>query len=174
MIRRKLIHQTVAELLNQAGITTPSVDVKAIAALKGVIVVEEPNNDDFSGFLFRSSDAPPVIGLNSNNPLTRKRFTIAHELAHLLLHSTSGVHVDEIVVQMRDRKASEGVDEREMEANRFAAELLMPQKFLEEDIQSMGRIHADDEEAIARLAKRYGVSKQAMAIRLSSLKLVWM
>ena len=61
-----------------------------------------------------------------------------------------------------------------MNANRFAAELLMPQKFLEEDIQSMGRIHADDEEAIARLAKRYGVSKQAMAIRLSSLKLVWM
>lgn len=112
--------------------------------------------------------------MNSNHPPTRKRFTIAHELAHLLLHSTSGVHVDEMVVQMRDRKTSEGVDEHEMEANRFAAELLMPQKFLEDDLQSMGRIHADDEEAIAILAKRYGVSKQAMAIRLSSLKLVWM
>lgn len=174
MIRRKLIYQTVTDLLNQSGINEPAVDVKAIAESKGAIVVEEPNDDDFSGFLFRSSDAPPVIGLNSNHPATRKRFTVAHELAHLLLHSTSGLHVDEIVVKMRDRKASEGTDEYEMEANRFAAELLMPQKFLEEDIQSMGIIHADDDEAIARLAKRYCVSKQAMAIRLSSLKLVWM
>ena len=151
------------------------VDVKAIALLQGSIVVEEPNDEtDFSGFLFKSNDSPPIIGVNSRHAPSRKRFTIAHELGHLLLHAQSGVHVDEAVVQMRDRKASEGTDEQEMEANRFAAELLMPRRFLEEDLQSMGAIHADSEQAITGLAKRYGVSPQAMAIRLSSLKLVWM
>lgn len=175
MIRRKLIRQTVSSLLNEAGVSAPIVDVKAIAQMKGALVVEEPiEKADFSGFLYRTSGSPPIIGVNSKHSLSRKRFTIAHELGHMLLHPTNGVHVDEAVIQMRDSRASEGTDEQEIESNRFAAELLMPREFLEADFQTMGAIHADDEDAMARLAKRYGVSPQAMAIRLSSLELVWM
>lgn len=174
VIRHKLIQQTVASLLEQAGITSPGFDVRYLAEKKGAIVVEEPNDSDFSGFLFRSSDSPPVIGVNSNHAPNRKRFTIAHELGHLLLHSKSGVHVDQAIVMMRDSRASAGVDEDEIEANRFAAELLMPRDFVEADLEALGPIHADDERAIANLAKKYRVSPQAMAIRLSSLHLVWM
>lgn len=174
MIRHKVIQQTVTMLLNEANISEPPVDVTSIAEMKGAIVVQESNDDDFSGFLFRASDSPPIIGVNSNHPLTRKRFTTAHELAHLLLHPKNGVHVDEAIVQMRDSRASAGVDEEEMEANRFAAELLMPRTFLEADLKSLGSIYADDERAIANLAKKYRVSPQAMAIRLSSLELVLM
>jgi Zn-dependent peptidase ImmA (M78 family) len=174
MIRNKLIQQTVSTLLEEAGISEPGLDVKRIAENRGAIVVEEPNENDFSGFLFRSSDSSPIIGVNANHAPTRKRFTIAHELGHLLLHSKSGVHVDQAIVQMRDATASAGVDEDEMEANRFAAELLMPRSFLERDLEALGPIHADDERAIASLAKKYRVSPQAMAIRLSALKLVWM
>lgn len=174
MIRHKLIQQTVAALLDGNGITYPGFDVKYLAERRGAIVVEEPSENNFSGFLFRSPDSAPVIGVNSHHPPTRKRFTIAHELGHLLLHSKSGVHVDEAVVQMRDARASAGVDEEEMEANRFAAELLMPRSFLEEDLVALGTIFADDERAIASLAKRYKVSTQAMAIRLSVLNLIVM
>ena len=174
MIRHKLIQQTVSTLLEEAGISEPGFDVKHIAKNQGAIVVEEPNENDFSGFLFRSSDSAPIIGVNSNHAPTRKRFTIAHELGHLLLHPKSGVHVDQAIVQMRDARASAGVDEDEMEANRFAAELLMPRNFLEADLEALGPIYADDERAIASLARKYRVSPQAMAIRLSTLNLVWM
>lgn len=75
---------------------------------------------------------------------------------------------------MRDARTSAGVDDDEIEANRFAAELLMPRDFLEADLRALGPIYLDDERAIANLAKKYRVSPQAMAIRLSSLRLVWM
>lgn len=174
VIRHKLIQQTVTTLLNECGVLDAPVNVTAIAESKGAIVVQEANEDDFSGFLFRSSDSAPIIGVNAKHPPTRRRFTIAHELAHLVLHPKSGVHVDEGVFQMRDARASAGTDEEEVEANRFAAELLMPRSFLEADIEALGSIYLDDEKTIANLAKRYRVSSQSMAIRLSSLGLVRM
>lgn len=175
MIRRKLIASTVRQLLSEMDITHPPVDVRMIAERKGAIVVDEPLEDQsFSGFLYRRSDARPVIGTNSNHPITRKRFTIAHELAHMLIHPKTGVHLDQVVVQMRDSKSSMGMDEEEMEANRLAAELLMPESFLATDIAAMGTVHADDSQAIEILADKYEVSVQAMTIRLSALGLICM
>ncbi|MGC3992000.1 MAG: ImmA/IrrE family metallo-endopeptidase [Chthoniobacteraceae bacterium] len=171
MIHRKIIRRKAFELLESACGLGPSVDVRALAVFSGVKVVEEPiEKDDFSGFLFRPKDGPPVIGVKARHAVTRKRFTIAHELGHFILHSTEEVHVDEAVLQMRDSRASEGVYVKEIEANFFAAELLMPQDFLERDVARLD-LHADDDKAIALLAKRYVVSPQAMAIRLSSLEL---
>ena len=60
------------------------------------------------------------------------------------------------------------VDDGEIEANQFAAELLMPVEFLERDIRKIPDELAFDE-AIRRLAAQYEVSAQAMTIRLSSL-----
>lgn len=174
MIRRKLISETVSSLLNSAGITHPAVNVKAIAHAQGALLVEEPNDEKTSGFIFRAAGSPPVIGVNSIHPITRKRFTLAHELGHLLLHIKNGIHIDYAIVKMRDSKTSEGIDEEEIEANRFAAELLMPWEFLKADIEVSGLIHADDGISIARLAKKYDVSVQAMTIRLTSLNMFWM
>ena len=55
-----------------------------------------------------------------------------------------------------------------MEANRFAAELLMPIEFLQADLEKSEFDLADDSE-LQTLAKRYGVSLQALAIRLNGL-----
>ncbi len=173
MIRKKLISQTVTRLLDAGGVQGPAVDVTALAQSEGVIVVAEPEANDFSGFLYQSGNSAPIIGVNSKHPPNRRRFTIAHELGHLLLHSKSGVHLDQAVVQMRSEKAGAGTDEHEIEANRFAAELLMPGQFLQKDLAALGEINADDEKVVAELAKRYGVSSQAMAIRLSTLGLIW-
>src|SRR4051794_27355690 len=98
MIRKKLISETVARLLDSGGITGPAVDVAALAESEGALVVAEPEPNDFSGFLYQSGNSAPVIGVNSKHPLNRRRFTIAHELGHLLLHSKRGVHLDEAVV----------------------------------------------------------------------------
>ena len=174
MIRRKLIRETATDLLNQAGITAPPVNIERLAKSRGVVVIQEPNENDTSGFLYRAPGVPPIIGVNSKHHQLRRRFTIAHELGHLLLHSKTELHVDRSVVKMRDRRASEGTDDEEMEANRFAAELLMPESFLQADLEELGHVSADDEQIIRKLAKKYQVSQQAMAIRLTSLNLVWM
>jgi Zn-dependent peptidase ImmA (M78 family) len=174
MIRRKLIKDEANALLEKAGITRPPVDVERLAINQGAVVINEPNDSDTSGFLFQTPGNRPVIGVNSKHPVSRRRFTIAHELGHLILHTKKELHVDRAVVKMRDLRASEGLDHDEIEANRFAAEILMPLGFLEADLKALGPVNADDEVTIRKLAKIYGVSQQAMTIRLTSLKLVWM
>lgn len=173
MIRHKLINTAVSDLLREAGITSAPINVRALAERLGAIVVEEPLEDaDFSGFLYTTRTSPPVIGVNSTHPPTRKRFTMAHELGHLILHPKDGIHMDEAVIQRRDEKASEGTNDEEIEANRFAAELLMPRDFLESDIARMGKFVVDDDNQIQALACDYEVSVQAMTIRLNTLGLL--
>ena len=101
-----------------------------------------------------------------------------HELGHFFLHDEQGqgeVHVDrtrQFQIKLRGPASSQGVDEEEVEANLFAAELLMPTTFLERDVAQDGFDLSDDDEAVAKLAKRYGVSAQAMSIRLAYLGLI--
>ncbi len=68
----------------------------------------------------------------------------------------------------RDVRSSHAVDVDEMEANGFAAELLMPTAMLERDLEGKDPDYEDDE-LTRRLANRYKVSLQAMAVRLATL-----
>jgi len=67
----------------------------------------------------------------------------------------------------RDEKSSEGSDRREIEANHFAACLLMPEELVELEIEKLGRDL--DESDIETLAQIFEVSPIAMSIRLSAL-----
>jgi len=60
-------------------------------------------------------------------------------------------------------------DPKEIDANQFAAELLMPKSFLLSDFSGM---KGDQEDIVVRLAKRYKVSRQAMEYRLANLGLL--
>ena len=60
-------------------------DVEAIAEKLGAEVIFDKLGDDVSGLLVREADRV-VIGVNDAHPETRQRFTIAHELGHLVLH----------------------------------------------------------------------------------------
>lgn len=172
-IRRKLIREKATQLLDKAGVRGPQVDIERIARDQGTQIQKRPVEDDVSGFLFRDNNlGSAVIGVNSRQHKNRQRFTVAHELGHLLLHSQSGVHVDHhFQVKNRDGRSSQGTDIEEVEANLFAAEILMPEQFLRADIQNLC-FDFENEQDIAELAARYGVSKQAMSYRLSSLSLV--
>jgi Zn-dependent peptidase ImmA (M78 family) len=59
----------------------------------------------------------------------------------------------------------------EVEANYFAANLLMPESFLRRDLSKV-RLSALDEAQMRSLAQRYGVSAQALTIRLMDLELL--
>jgi Zn-dependent peptidase ImmA (M78 family) len=86
-----------------------------------------------------------------------------------LLHDVDELHVDRgFMVRLRSDISSLGLDENEMEANRFAAELLMPTRFLKRDLEG-AELNFTDDATLRLLARRYGVSAQALAIRLSGL-----
>ncbi|MDE0041060.1 MAG: ImmA/IrrE family metallo-endopeptidase, partial [Candidatus Poribacteria bacterium] len=103
------------------------------------------------------------------------RFTLAHECGHFLLHKreiAKEVHVDKAFpMLMRDSMSAMGISEMEMEANLFAAELLMPAALISEELES-NPIDIDEEDAIDELARRFKVSQSAMRFRLGNL-LAW-
>lgn len=102
----------------------------------------------------------------------RKRFSIAHEIGHFILHDEN-LHVDEKMrsnVQYRNEYSSLGVDDHEIEANQFAAEILMPEEMLLKDATKLK--DKSPEVAIEELAKLYDVSIQSMTIRLTRLGVI--
>lgn len=147
---------------------TPPVDLDAIAVSLGVEIRLFDLKADVSGILYRDGDRR-IIVVNKEHSTERQRFTIAHELGHLMLHKGQPVHVDEgFRINLRDRRSATAEDVEEVEANAFAADLLMPAKWLRADVEQQFIDLADDA-AMSALAKRYGVSTQAMAYRLAAL-----
>lgn len=167
---RNKARQAARSLLKQYAIKSPPVPVERIAKLLSVRVEYAPLDDELSGLAY-IRDKVPIIGINALHAPNRKRFTLAHELAHVQLHQSElkrAVHVDRGPLR-RDALAAEGVDPIEIEANAFAAELLMPTHFLISALKSQPVDLEDDDDAIATLAKRFRVSDAAMRYRLNSL-----
>jgi Zn-dependent peptidase ImmA (M78 family) len=151
-------------LLHEGQVIRAPVPVERLARLKGCRVVKY-DIKDISGVLFRSDD-DVVIGVNSTQLPQRQRFTIAHELGHFLLHHGQKVHYDkDYRVSLRSDLSSAGTDIEEIEANFFAASLLMPERFLHSDPRAV-EMDLEDEKAIKALSHAYGVSAQAMTHRL--------
>jgi Zn-dependent peptidase ImmA (M78 family) len=159
--------RVAAFMLEKLAISRPAIPVQLIAESLGVRVIETELEPDVSGALIlRESDA--IIAINSSHSKNRRRFTLAHEIGHLVLkHSGMESHVDrQFTVLRRDSNSSTATDDREIEANRFAAELLMPMDFIVKEFVKFGHF---DEETIGKLAIRYAVSPIAFKIRLSNL-----
>jgi len=161
----------VAALLKAYKIDSAPVNVEKIAKALGAQLRYSPLDDELSGMIYIKDDVP-IIGVNALHHPNRQRFTIAHEIGHLQLHKDilSGVvHVDkQFATLMRDTRSSQGNDDIEVQANQFAAELLMPANLLLQDIQNDG-IDIDDDTALEALAKKYKVSKVALVFRLGNL-----
>jgi Zn-dependent peptidase ImmA (M78 family) len=101
-----------------------------------------------------------VVRINRHDPSRRQRFTAAHELAHYLLHRDqigSGIE-DDVLYR------SSLSDRREAEANRLAADILMPDDLIREWLETARTLKVDD--PVGYLADRFEVSEAAMKIRL--------
>lgn len=168
-IRYTLARKTAHRVLEDAAVHQPPVPIAALVQRAKAVIRFRPFEGDLSGMVHRAADGTAVIGVNAAHSPTRKRFTIAHELGHLLLHADESFHIDErLPIAYRNDESSKAVDPREVEANQFAAELLMPQQFLQRDVAQLGSA-ALDEVDVETLADRYEVSVQAMQIRLAKL-----
>lgn len=175
-VRRKYIRALAEELLIKHNVHEAPAPVHEIIKSLGIEIREEEVDDDLSGFLFRDmTKGKAVIGVNASHHHNRVRFTLAHELGHYLLHEGETVHFDGrkpgLTVSLRSVESSKGVDDNEKEANLFAAELLMPARFLERDLREADTDLMDDD-ALEELAKRYKVSVQALTFRLNNLEYI--
>jgi Zn-dependent peptidase ImmA (M78 family)/transcriptional regulator with XRE-family HTH domain len=112
----------------------------------GCLVIEEDFGTERVDGLSQWVDDHPILLLNKEVPIDRKRLTIAHELAHLCLHT---------------QDISEDV---ETEANRFAAEFLMPAAVIRPQLRnlSLGKL--------LELKRLWGVSIQALIEHAAHLK----
>jgi len=165
------VRRRAQSLLQEIGIHQVPVDVFAVTTYLGLDVLAEALDPSTSGVLVVGSEHA-VIGVNQQHHRRRQRFTIAHELAHYVLHrQASNVFVDSTLTFHRNKTSAEGVDRQEVEANAFAAELLMPEGLLKKYWESQ-QFDLYDDVALARLAARFDVSEQALTIRLMNLRLV--
>jgi hypothetical protein len=164
-------------VLQQHSVVSVPVKVDRIASA-WAHVIKQRLDTDISGMLVPLPN--PVDGkswaivVNRLHSEVRQRFTIAHELGHLLLHGYKSAHADRTFkVRLRDSHSSEGSVLEEVEANRFAAELLMPAAVIRKRLANHSIEYAPvggaAEQEIANLAKEFNVSTQALQIRLSTL-----
>ena len=115
---------------------------------KEIKIIElEDIDDKFDGLACFVNDKYPVIVVNANFPVERKRFTILHELGHLLL----------ALPECDIRK-------EEQFCNKFASEFLLPKKIIIDEFGGKRR-HITLPELIAT-QKKYGISIQAIVYRL--------
>jgi Zn-dependent peptidase ImmA (M78 family) len=160
------VSDKVLEVLEKFKIKRPPVPVDRIAKKLGILLAPLPGDDEISGAIVRK-DGHVVIAVNPAHHINRQRFTIAHELGHYFFHVDLRQHVDQdFQIAWRNADSSKAVNWTEIEANQFAAHLLMPTDFLEDDLNELQVI---DKRAVLLLAEKYLVSRQAMTIRLSQL-----
>jgi Zn-dependent peptidase ImmA (M78 family) len=118
------------------------------------------------GAYLPGDDQAPAVLINSNLPLSRQRYTAAHEFGHLFLkHST--VSLDETVgVSLEERRHW---SQEENIAETFAAFFLMPAALIETSLREL-RLSNLDAQTIYLLALKMGSSYQATVNHLQTLK----
>ncbi|UIL53975.1 ImmA/IrrE family metallo-endopeptidase [Pantoea agglomerans] len=150
--------KTARNLLNKYWKGGLPIDPSKIAALEGLRV--EPFADNasksLSGELVPDGDTA-IIKFNPSDSAKRQRFTIAHELGHYMLGHGHA---------FRDPSSHFSMsyyDQREVDANQFAAEVLMPEVAVKVLLKQ--RKITD----VAELARLFDVSVNAMSYRLKKL-----
>lgn len=117
----------------------PVADVSTLMESAGVLVVSfDFGSPLIDGFCQHGCDGlPPFVFINNQQPKDRFRFSLAHELGHLVMHRTPN-------------------PKQEIEANRFASEFLVPTKDVRHDLDELSL------ERFMDLKRYWGVSMQAL------------
>lgn len=151
------------QLAEKHNISLYPLDIEALTAKLGIVILKEDGEEDFSGCIEQRSDGRFYLSVNKYHNIRRQRFTIAHELGHYILHRNRLNEIGRETILMREPAALTQV---EREANDFASELLIPKAVIDAQI-SRGMNQIED------LADFFQVSVPALkyrAIRLGYLR----
>lgn len=158
------IDTIIENLRMKTGLSFPEDNLVDLAKALGIEVFESKfvKHDNIDGFLeYPKKDTDkPKIYLNKDRPAVRKKFTLAHELGHYVLHRDTQrkYRIDTV-----DYSKDDDTTREETEANYFAASLLVPEDKLR-SILALSKGNID----IA--AEYFGVSKPVIENRIKWLK----
>ena len=157
------------KLLERSGAVSMPVSLDKVADYLGLAIVEKPLEEEFSGFL---AVKEKTIVINAQHSRVRRRFTTAHEIGHYFLHRKSQqdtpVFIDRTVYYRRQNL--DDADRRiELEANGFAAGLLMPRDLLESYLDDSPDLNLGKSSEVKILADEFEVSRSSMEYRLQNL-----
>lgn len=179
--RHAAIEQQAIKVLKEHQISTPPIPVVDIADELGIQVRFQPftGQSDVSAVLKRKGEKA-VIGVNSLHSSTRQRFSIAHELGHYYLHKEEQLFIDfgsmirRPSVHYRNAVSGQASDRYEIDANSFAAALLMPKGMVRREFTALLDQTPDltSENVVTEMARRFHVSRDAMNYRLLNLGLL--
>lgn len=134
----------------------PIKNITMLLENNGIIVSHIHTTSKVDAFSFVSKNRP-IIVTDSSYTAARSRFSIAHELGHLIMHQS---------ISEEDLKDKEIFNLIEYQANYFASCFLMPAKTFSQEFFSTKL------SALISLKKRWGVSIAAIILRLSNLQLI--
>lgn len=123
---------------------------------KGVLVAYVPLLSGIDGLSSWYADRP-VVMISRHFPAARRRFDLAHELGHLVMHKS---------ITTEEQESKDILKKMERDAHRFAGAFLLPERSFASEV------YGYDLESMTRLKSRWGVSIQAMIIRFSDLRII--
>jgi len=166
----------------------PIEDLPDLLESEGIRARQIDLADDVSGFTMNDHKVGPFIVVNSNHKAERKRYSLAHEYAHVLMDKKLSGIVS---------RQSQHADLLEMRANSFAANFLIPEKGIRQFLAGLGKERSPRTQAqvfdgessvpveirasanrniqlydIIQIAHHFGVSRPAVIFRLLNLALL--
>lgn len=171
---KQTIELLARDVLESHDIVNLPVDPVFIANRLGIKVYEESfntyNGDKVSGAIVKYEDGSIEILVNENDTHERQRFTIAHELGHYFLHLKDAPKYERVDMH-RATGYSTNIPQ-EVEANNFAAALLMDRNTVMKKFLIAKEFGLSSIDCITYLANQFSVSKQAMEYRIRNLGLI--
>ncbi len=167
-LTRQDIEKRARDICREHGLHAIPIDPVVLANRLGMKVHNAKFADDnIVGMIAKRGDSITLL-VNQADPPYRKRFTIAHELGHHFLHLLEdGEFVDGEADLFRqppaDEKSVSPERRREIQANMFAAALLMPEDAV--------RVEWEKVRSVSDMARLFNVSDEAMGIRIDQLGL---
>ena len=155
-------------VLKQLPDLTPPVPIREIAAALDIYEIREAELRGIEGGLITPEDkSEGAILVREDRPEKRKRYTIGHELGHYVNPWHRPATADGFRCTARDMAAerftkADRAKQMEVEANQFAAELLMPPGLFGRRVK---RLSGVDIEQIVKLSDDFLVSREAAARR---------
>jgi Zn-dependent peptidase ImmA (M78 family) len=168
-VRKADIEARATEILRDHGMLDMVVDPVRLANDAGIRVFNAKFGQDDVHGLIALRNGQAKIYLNAEDHPVRKRFTVAHELGHYVLHLAGGEgefidDIDNFRIPVDPETAWTESRRKEWEANTFAAALLMN--------EALVRRKWPEIQDVDGMARWFQVSEPAMAIRLETLGLI--
>jgi len=129
-------------------------DIKSFIQKHSDAKLQFEDMEDLSGCVYKYKDTFKIC-INKFQNEQRQRFTMAHELAHIIFDYKDNIDFN---IQEKILFRDKSIDSRERKANEFAAELLMPQELFVEAMRS-------GYNTIEKLADKFDVSPAAARYR---------